>query len=524
MRSLVLAMSRLIVHGKLDAYVAAWLFILLSLLYLATAKGVLEYGDDISMLQVTQAMVNRGDVNVPTPPGNLEGVVRTTGEDGRSYSRYGIGQSLLAIPLYMIGSVLERFVPESHIIVDAQGVNRNGVLVYTVSLIGVITTALTAAILYLVCRAIGFGYIGSIFAAISMGVGTFAWHYSRTFMSEPPSMLSILLAFYGLLQFSRWKSTVWVFLSGAAASLAILLRVTNAVLLLPIGLWLVWEIVARYRNRPARMITGTLCWVFPVSLGLVVVAVYNYIRFGSVIETGYGNAAYAFTTPLYVGLYGFIFSSGKSIFVYAPILLVGVYSWMYLRLLNYRVAMVVVGMLLLYMGFYSRFHWWYGGGAWGPRFMVVIVPLMLVGVPSLFHRNIDRGGLVMLVLLSLVSVFIQVVSVLVPYVPYEAKMEATPEMFERLLWSPMYSPVIAQSRSLISGEYPWDLAPNYYASAFLAWFQASALVCAVVWFVFGVFILRRLAVLEITQTKAVEGAVSRAVTAERALVEGESGR
>jgi hypothetical protein len=53
-----------------------------------------------------------------------------------------------------------------------------------------------------------------------------------------------------------------------------------------------------------------------------------------------------------------------------------------------------------------------------------------------------------------------VVSVLVPYVPYEGKMEATAESFDRLLWHPAYSPVLAHARSLLHREFPLDLAPS----------------------------------------------------------------
>jgi hypothetical protein len=54
-----------------------------------------------------------------------------------------------------------------------------------------------------------------------------------------------------------------------------------------------------------------------VLFGLLVMAFYNQVRFGNPFETGYGEEAGAFTTPLLLGLYGLLLSPGKGLFEYA---------------------------------------------------------------------------------------------------------------------------------------------------------------------------------------------------------------
>mgnify|MGYP005842674899 CR=1 FL=1 len=453
--------------------VAVWLFLCFLALYISTAKAVFEYGDDVSMLQVTQAIVERRSLNVePCAPGSKVGM------DGYCYSKYGLGQSLLGIPFYVVGKVLLPLAPVPSI-VDERGLVRAGTIPYLASLLGTVSTAGAVALLYALSLELGFSRFGAVAAAFSLGLGTFAWHYSRTFMSEPTSLVVILLSFYSALRFRNGDGAAWLALSGVGSASSFLLRSTNAAAVAVIACWILWEMQVRRQGSIRWMLINMGVWAAPVLVSLVVFFTYNLMRFGSPWETGYGSEAGAFTTPFYVGLYGFILSPGKSLFIYAPITLAGVVGWFYLRRTQPIVASVILALVLAYLLLYSRYYAWYGGGAWGPRFLVPILPFVTVGVAALVEGRRTPTQWIALLAIALASLFVQVCSILVPYVPYEAKMEATPELFERLLWHPAYSPVLATARSLLQAEYPLDVAPTYYSSAALAWLQLGALVVAV---------------------------------------------
>ena len=162
---------------KLTAQIAVWLFLCFLFLYLSTAKGVLEYGDDVSMLQVTEAIATRMAVDVPPlTPGSSVGI------DGHRYSKYGLGQSLLGIPFYYVGSLLQSIVPAARVS-DDQGFLRIAPLIFMITCLGIVSSAATVSLLYLTSRALSFGHPASVLAALALGLGTFVWHYSRTFMS-----------------------------------------------------------------------------------------------------------------------------------------------------------------------------------------------------------------------------------------------------------------------------------------------------------------------------------------------------
>jgi hypothetical protein len=454
-----------------DRRVTIWLFGLFVLIFAGTAKGVLEQVDDVAMLRVTQSIVRDASVAVePDTPGAMPGV------DGRFYTRYGLGQSLLGIPFYLLATRLPQTVPTENVF-DPHGFVTASPLAFAVTGVGILSTAASVALLYLTCRALDFGQVGSLAAAFALGLGTFAWFYARTFMSEPPSMLCALLTFYGLVRYSARPGTIWLAVSGAAAGAMLLLRIANAVLLPPLGIWLLWIVWHQCHKR--LRIAALIAWSSPILASLLVIATYNWIRFGTMLETGYADQAQAFDTPLYVGLYGLLFSSGKSLFLYAPILLASVVGWLRLR----RGRWILAALVIAYLLFYARYDWWYGGGPWGPRFIAVILPFLCLPLATLLPRW--RMAWLGLVALAATSVGVQLLSILVPYLPYEAVMAQDDANYDRLLFHPAYSPILVHARALLHQTYPPDLAFSYYPSLWLAAAQVAMLLIAAALLIVG---------------------------------------
>jgi 4-amino-4-deoxy-L-arabinose transferase-like glycosyltransferase len=455
-----------------DARAAIWLLVSFSLLYLSTAKGVLEFGDDGSMLYVTHSIVSHRGVDVPpTAPGVVQG------RDGRYYSKYGLGHSLLAVPFYVAGVGIARLGGTP--ITEAGRLRQATPLTYSVTTLGIASSALSVALLFLTCRALRFDRRASVLTAAALGGGTFVWHYSRTFMTEPTTILTLLLGFYALARSEAAPRAAWFAVSGASLGMAVLLRVGNLVVLPALGLWVLWIV---WTSRAGLRTAATLvaAWTGPIVAAFAVVAVYNSIRFGSAAETGYGDPSSNMTNPAWVGLWGFVLSPGKSVFVYAPILLVALAGWRRLWRTRREVALVITVMVTCYLVFHARLIYWWGGGAWGPRYATPLLPFCLFGLAAMIEGGMSRQQCVVASAVAALSVFVQVESVLVPYVPYAARMQASDTLFNQLLWDPAYSPVVAQARSLLHREYPVDLASTYFASSGLAWLQAGEFAAALI--------------------------------------------
>ena len=131
-----------------------------------------------------------------------------------------------------------------------------------------------------------------------------------------------------------------------------------------------------------------------IACGLLVLW-YNAARFGSPLASGYGSevSARSFSTPIFVGLYGLLFSSGKSVFLYAPVLILAPagFALMLRRHAPERplaIALLVAWALNLLL--YALFMAWAGDGSWGPRYLVPFIPLALLPVTT--YLGADPGG------------------------------------------------------------------------------------------------------------------------------------
>lgn len=107
----------------------------------------------------------------------------------------------------------------------------------------------------------------------------------------------------------------------------------------------------------------------------------NYARTGNILNSGY---EIDFSTPLLTGLYGLLFSSGKSVFLFSPILLLYAYAaaelWRDAKtrwLVSWSLALLV-GQFL----FVCKWWDWSGDDSWGPRLVLFSTTAALVVVAA----------------------------------------------------------------------------------------------------------------------------------------------
>src|SRR5207247_6569888 len=133
-----------------------------------------------------------------------------------------------------------------------------------------------------------------------------------------------------------------------------------------------------------------------LALALAGHGAYDLARFGTVLETGYGAQATpaAYSTPLLVGLYGLLLSSGKGIAWFAPALWLAPAGLRRLRSTGptgARLAAAIAGIAAGALVLYGRFQHWAGDGSFGPRYLVPFLPLAFLIVAFALERA-TRGG------------------------------------------------------------------------------------------------------------------------------------
>jgi hypothetical protein len=357
-------------------------------LFLLSAAGHLYTIDSYLNYSVTASIATRGTLEIP-------GLMMTVeGTGGRHFSKLGVGQSLAAVPLYWIGSGVERAYPEGRafraysrrflvpppgggepVTAEPQTLirasDRDGARVFFPTLACSFFAAGVCTFFWAALRRYGLSPGRALAATFLPAVATPLWVYARDFFAEPLFALSLVGVFYLVTTENEGRRPANAALAGGLSSIGILARVSYLPLVGLFGLYLLFT--RRDRRKDAA-------WYVLASLpGALAVGLINLYKFGSPLMSGYHTAFdKGFSTPLIKGIFWNLASPYRSLFLYAPpvILFFLGLRWFGRRYRGHLFLLsgIFIYMLVLYSGWWA----WHGGWCWGPRFLVPVMPLMML--------------------------------------------------------------------------------------------------------------------------------------------------
>lgn len=425
---------------------ALWLTVILAAVYILLGNSRTTSGDGEAMLQVTRALAEQGRIELA--PGILapvETMLADTkdtqipytliGRHGQTYSKYGLGQSLAALPLYLLGMAWRAVTGTIH-------APRSAAL-----LLNSLLTAGTAGLLFILVHDLGYSKRAGILVAIAFALCSPAWVYTHTFFSEPLVTFCLTGAALSIVRFGQRKQDHWLLLAGGALGLAVLTRI-NALAALPaFGLYLV--LTWRARHTPRRVILRqALAALAGFSLFVAMTLLYNALRFGAPFDFGYHTSNWQ--TPFWRGLYGLTLSPGKGLLWYAPIIVIGLLGLRPMARRWPREAWLCAGVPLGYLLLHSTYTYWEGGWSWGPRLLLPALPFILLPAAAILSGKVRSQAFELaLALLLVLGLLIQIPAVGGNYAHALQRIYATwPDDFQtRVLYRPASSPLIRQWQS-----------------------------------------------------------------------------
>jgi hypothetical protein len=349
------------------------------------SRGITTIADEQKVLQTTEALVHGHSEIHPIFP-----LLTVRRSDGQLVGAYGLGTSAVAAPLYVAARAIALVAPESKqaAIVEATTVFTNSLL-----------TAWAVLVLMFVCALLRAPPAGSVLIGLSYGLGSYAFPHALTLFTEPGTALCVIAAVFYALRASRSGRQRDLIACGACAGVALLFRVSAALFLPIFGIWL---LVVSARSKQFRSVVRAGWWYTIGALGpLVLLLLSNWWRYHDPLNFGYQiSAATGQSYPILRGLKGQLFSSGKSIFLYAPIAIVVVLGIVRsFRRFPYEMALLaaIVAANLL---FFARVQFWSGDWAWGPRYVQIVLPCIAAMAAPLMDLRIWRRVLALFTVLG----------------------------------------------------------------------------------------------------------------------------
>lgn len=442
-------------NESIDRATALWVALVLFGVYLLSFSGRIISSDGLSMFAVTESFVKRGDV-ATDQMWTFFGTKSAPAPDGEVYSKYGYGTSLFAAPFYALALALPFL----------------GLMQATL-VSSALAMAVTGALVYLAARRMRFSPTVAVIIALLFGLATPAWVYAKEFWSEAFAALTLFAAFYFLLCYREaWKPRD-ALLAGILLGLALAVRTTNVLLVplyagyafLPRGFWarsfLARRFLARALPRTGQTAPEQIQWravgafLVPVAIFLASILFYNWFRFQNPFATGY-RADEDFSNNILLGAYGLLFSPGKGLFVFAPFFAALPFGvWKFYR--EQRRDLVFIAILFaVYVQLFAAWYYWWGGTNWGARFLVPILPFLVLLCAPLVSLVLEtKTGLALYVLriifalVIVTSIVNELAGVAVNALTYRLRaVNLSPNPDWDSIFSPALSPLIGHWQAL----------------------------------------------------------------------------
>lgn len=378
-----------------------------------------------------------GTEEVQVAPGvtpKVRGDIRfgVVGAEGDRLIGYETGQSFLMLPADWLGTQLHQLWP----VVPEKTLRQWSVnlLTFIPINIGVVLAA------FWLLRLFQFEEGVAALASLTLLLGTTVLHYAQVHQHNNQLLLLTTLGYATAVAYVQnnpglREKAFWLLIGGAALGMAVFIRVTSMIHVLTVGLFLVGAVA--YQSRQLGAVARSVgLWLIGFMPVVLVSRYVDFLRYGSFFASGKSieklqlatdpmwaglpqlAAGYPLVNDPQVGILGPLLSPSKSIFLYDPLLLpcllLGIFCWRKISPLIRWYLITAALNLGLHLAAYSRFVFWHGDSAWGARYHVTSVHLLLIPLLAVFirelllsrnvRRQVFRGILVVALLTQLASV------------------------------------------------------------------------------------------------------------------------
>ena len=384
------------------------IFLLFLFIYLFFMSGHMG-GDSMYVYLTTESLILDGNLVLNDHPEREFGIVEMKeiynymfrNKDAKLFSMYQLGEVFLQVPFFLIGYLLS---------LSYKGIHGDYITMFFTSMSNCFVTALLCYFFYKLLKLFKVSDKISILVTIALGLSTFIFPFSKQGFREPLIGLCVSSGAYYIIKYKISKLEKYLLFSGAAIGWACFTRIDSLYLIPP---FLLYILLIKDKKRLISKITYFLS---PIIFSIIITSITNYSITKNFMDVGYGTSFFNYVSfnPINImyNVYGFFFSSGKSIFLYAPVTILFFFGISKFIKLHRDEAIFFLAIIFCNFSFYFVFKGVFMGGfCWGPRLQYLTIIFFLV--PTIYYLQDSKIKHHTFILLLLLGILLQLPSVLV---------------------------------------------------------------------------------------------------------------
>jgi hypothetical protein len=448
-----------------DRRIAVWLAAVAALAYLPFNHCHFSGTDETGVFDPALSLYTHGTLAVEP------GMHIFPGRDGRNYSHFAIGQTILALPFIAAADAFTRALGPERVRAaigrdDDRGKidTRESPAIFFTSAYAPIATGVLVAIFFLFERGLGASHRAALCAAGLLGACTYTATHSVYFLQHTGEAIAILGGFGALHAWRRTGRVAWLAAGSLCAASVLIVRVPAAVSGPALAGYLAFTFVARAREAgfPVGRVAAAIA--LPSAAVAAIYVATNLAKWGTWISSPMTEQSFLLHGSLRAGLVGLLLSPGAGLFAYSP-LLVLLPLWVPGFWRAHRAeTLTIFALAASFLVLCGSFVFWHG--LWscpGPRYLFALTPLLLLPIGSWLDAPKPRwqvwlaGALAGLGLLTQVALISAHWRGIVERMDYGRELTVASQPF---LFDPLRSPIAAHLRSLFAGDidvYLWRL-------------------------------------------------------------------
>ncbi|MEK9165817.1 MAG: hypothetical protein AAB525_03100, partial [Patescibacteria group bacterium] len=128
----------------------------------------------------------------------------------------------------------------------------------------------------------------------------------------------------------------------------------------------------------------------PIIFFIIISVFYNTIRFGNAIAGKY-NMSWEFQyQSFWIGLYGYLFSAGKSVILYNPILILAIFYYRRFFKQYRQLAYLFILLIVFFLIPHLPFRFW-TDEVWGPRKLLPLIPILMLPLGIIWQSGFFKS-------------------------------------------------------------------------------------------------------------------------------------